>query len=50
MPCCSQGSKGEGGIWYRKSDTPAEETLGGQKGKKKKNEKKKSSVEQQAPT
>lgn len=50
MFCCSQGNKNEGGTWYRKSDTPTEETLGGQTGKKRKEAKKKSNAEQKAST
>lgn len=47
---CSQGNKDEGGIWYRKSDTPQEETCGSQKGKKNKQGKARNNAEQQAST
>ena len=46
MFCWSQSNKD--GTWYRKSDTPTGEPLGGQTGKKKKKAKKKSNAEQKA--
>ena len=51
---CSQGTcnKDEDGFWYRKSDTPQEETFGSQKGKRthKNEEKGRSNTEEQALT
>lgn len=50
--CCCQGNEDEGGTWYRKSDTPQEETLGSQTGKKtqKKEGKGRNNAVQQAST
>ncbi|XP_020630793.1 flocculation protein FLO11-like isoform X2 [Orbicella faveolata] len=45
-----EGRKDAGGTWYRKSDTPIEETLGGQKGNKKKGGKGKSNAGHEAST